>query len=263
MVKVQPLQAAGSAGNDNETDLLYPADEMDAVDLMFLAEAEGDHNIAFGFFGFDPYGGLEPADLSVATRGEDGHAIRVPAHYELEWPTDGDADSEDIQYAEGPPKRVLVAGHFEPAPISINFPERGDVSHVFALEPVPEHPERDAAGQYLDLYGDPMRAGIDLSVYPDLVVDRTIRRFRRPSTELLDIDWDDGTRSRVPALYELIHPIHNYEACDEDGEGEASGPPYWRLWPVPDERYRFRLDTATGIYSGLRKRTMPVAVSTG
>lgn len=252
--------------NDNDVVIRVPAHDLDPVDLLFLAEVEGDHNIASGFFGFDPYGGVAPEQLTIVTCGADGCTTEVPAHYELDWPTWHDSKFDVGVFSEGPPNRVLVAVPFEPVPISINFPTNDgadDVSRVFKLALAPEGsaaPLRDAEGRYLDLDGYPVRVGLDLSVYPDLMINREIRRIRRPSSEMLEIAWNDGTRSKVPALYELAHPIHDYEACDEDGEGEASGPPYWRLWPVPDERYMFMLDVETGIYSGYRRRTAPVAV---
>jgi hypothetical protein len=245
--------------NDNERGSRVAAHDLDPVDLMFLAEAEGDHNIAFGFFGFDPHGGAAPDKLTIVTRGADGRAAEVLAHYALDWPVWQDEDGETVQFAEGPPNRLLVAGAFEPVPISTNFPERGDDSHVFGLKPALDHPERDEDGRYLDLDGYPLREGLDLSNYPDLVVERELGRFRRPTDETVDVLWDDGRRSRVPAFYELVQPTYVYGQRDDDQD--AAGPPHWRLWPAKDERYRFAFDPEKRIYSGMRRRTRPIAVT--
>ena len=82
---------------------------MDETDLLTLAEATQDLYAADGFFGFDPYGGKAPEELTI--RIQEGFLPPVPAqaHYELCFPIRSMANGVTRQVA-GPPQRVLVVG---------------------------------------------------------------------------------------------------------------------------------------------------------
>lgn len=105
------------AANDTFANSQIMADEMatgmvDDVDLWMLAELTGDLYAAEGFFGFDPYGGRNPEDLTIWSRQGFLPPTEGPAHYELRFPQILSDDGR-IRRLHGPPQRALVAG---PAP---------------------------------------------------------------------------------------------------------------------------------------------------
>ncbi|WP_380879427.1 hypothetical protein [Sphingomonas sp. DBB INV C78] len=216
---------------------------------MGIAEAKGDVNIAYGFFGFDPFGGMDSARLTVMTRGADGRAARVPAHYELRWPTALSPVWDCDTYVSGPPHRVLIAGPVPDVIIDVNIPARGD--HIFRLKSrdASEAPERDADGNYLDVSGDPIFTGITLHDYPDVTVDRETHVIRRPAHKSVEIEWENGRTDRIPAEWQLMLPP--YECGFDDGV-EVSGPPFWTLLPVSDPRFGWTLDMETLELKGFR-----------
>ena len=87
----------------------FDAGQIDDVDLWMIAEATGDPYAAGGFFGFDPYGGRKPEDLTIWTRDGFLPAVQGPAHYELRFPYLR-SDIGQIRRLPGPPQRVLVPG---------------------------------------------------------------------------------------------------------------------------------------------------------
>ena len=102
------------AANDTFANSQIMADDMatgmvDAIDLMMLAELTGDLYAMDGFFGFDPYGGKNPEELTVWSRHGFLPPIKGPAHYELRFPRLV-SEYGRIQFLHGPPQRVLVAG---------------------------------------------------------------------------------------------------------------------------------------------------------
>ena len=82
---------------------------VDDVDLWMMAELTGDPYAADGFFGFDPYGGKKPEDLTIWSRHGFLPPTEGPAHYELRFP-EVVSEMGQIRRLHGPPKRVLVAG---------------------------------------------------------------------------------------------------------------------------------------------------------
>jgi len=82
---------------------------VDDIDLMMMAELTGDLYAADGFFGFDPYSGRKPEELTIWTRRGFLPAIEEPAHYELRFPHVV-SDIGQIRRLYGPPQRVLVPG---------------------------------------------------------------------------------------------------------------------------------------------------------
>jgi hypothetical protein len=209
---------------------------------MGIADARGDVNIAFGFFGFDSYGAMDPAKLTVVTRGADGRAVRVPAHYELRWPTACNPIWDCDTFSAGPPNRVLIAGPVPVPVIEMKIPAARE--HVIALKPRerPAAPGRDAEGNYLDISGDPIFTGISLDDYPDVRVDRETHVIRRPADRMVEIEWGNSRSDQVPAEWQLMLPPHEYGF---DDEVDVSIPPFWTLLPVRDERFGWILEMAT------------------
>lgn len=110
------------ADNDRYASSQIMADEMatgmvDDVDLWMLAELTGDLYAAEGFFGFDPYGGKSPEELTIWTREGFLPPVQGPAHYELRFPEIVTEDGRILR-RQGPPVRVLVAG---PAPNAVEM----------------------------------------------------------------------------------------------------------------------------------------------
>ena len=108
--------------NDRFANSQIIADEMadgmvDDVDLWMMAELTGDLYAAEGFFGFDPYGGKPPEDLTIWTREGFLPPVKGPAHYELRFP-EIVSDDGRVRRLHGPPQRVLVAG---PAPNAVEM----------------------------------------------------------------------------------------------------------------------------------------------
>lgn len=108
--------------NDRFANSQIIADEMadgmvDDVDLWMMAELTGDLYAGEGFFGFDPYGGKKPEELTTWSREGFLPPVEGPAHYELRFP-EIVADGGRIRRLHGPPLRVLVAG---PAPNAVEL----------------------------------------------------------------------------------------------------------------------------------------------
>ena len=82
---------------------------IDDIDLMMIAELTADFYAIDGFFGFDPYGGQKPEELTIWTKDGFLPAIEGPAHYELRFPHVV-SDIGQIRCLYGPPQRVLVPG---------------------------------------------------------------------------------------------------------------------------------------------------------
>ena len=82
---------------------------IDDIDLMMFAELTADFYAIDGFFGFDPYGGKKPEDLTIWTKEGFLPPTEGPAHYELRFPHVV-SDIGQIRCLYGPPQRVLVPG---------------------------------------------------------------------------------------------------------------------------------------------------------
>ena len=103
-----------AAANDRFADPSAIAEDMaigmiDDINLMMIAELTGDFYAMDGFFGFDPYGGQKPEELTIWTKEDFLPAIEGPAHYELRFPQVV-SDIGQIDYLYGPPERVLIPG---------------------------------------------------------------------------------------------------------------------------------------------------------
>jgi len=103
-----------AAANDRLASPSAIAEEMatgmiDDIDLMMMAELTGDFYAMDGFFGFDPYGGKKPEELTIWTQEGFLPAIEGTAHYELRFPHVV-SDIGQIHRLYGPPQRVLVPG---------------------------------------------------------------------------------------------------------------------------------------------------------
>ena len=108
------MDTTPAAANDRFADPSAIAEDMatgmiDDIDLMMIAELTGDFYAMDGFFGFDPYGGKKPEDLTTWTKDGFLPPIEGPAHYELRFPHVV-SDIGQIDRLYGPPQRVLVPG---------------------------------------------------------------------------------------------------------------------------------------------------------